>query len=84
MFSFKNIITPILGGGSPLLVITHNIELHRSITQLFCMGAPDNGIGDPGAIALVEALGEMPNLEKLNLCSEFWIVDVPRALTVMR
>ena len=62
------------------MVITHNIESHHSMTQLFCVGAPDNDIGDPGATALVEAFKEMPNLKELKLSSEFWIVDIPRPL----
>ena len=79
LFSFKNIITPILGGNSAVMVITHNIESHHSMTQLFCVGAPGNPIGAPGATALVEAFKNMPSLTKLNLGCELCIVrlDVP-------
>ena len=54
------------------------MESHQSITQLYCVGAPENQIGDPGATALVEAFKKMPNLTQLNLESELCIVDVPR------
>ena len=84
LFSFINIITPILGGDGALLVITHNIESHHSMTQLFCVGAPDKNISDTGATALVEVFKEMANLEKLKLKCELWIVDIPRPLAVMR
>ena len=49
---------------------------HYNTTQLFCVGAPDNRIGDPGATALVEAFKEMPNLTQLNLGCELWTVDI--------
>ena len=48
------------------------------------MGAPGNQIGDPGATALVEAFKDMPNLKELDLASEFWMVDIPGPLAVMR
>ena len=37
-----------------------------------------NKIGASGATALVEALKEMRNLEKLNLEGEFWAVVISR------
>ena len=85
VFSFKNIITPILGGGIPLLGIKHNIESYLSITHscFVWVYVPDNRITDVGATALVEAFKQMPNLEQLNLGGEFWIVDIPRSLTMM-
>ena len=61
-----------------MLVMTHNMESHHSITQLLCVGAPGNRIGDAGATALVEAFKKMPNLTQLNLESELCIVDVAR------
>ena len=78
VFSFKNIITSILGGGIPLLGIKHNIESYLSITHscLVWVYVPGNAITDVGATALVEALKEMPNLKELNLKGEFWIVDI--------
>ena len=54
------------------------MESHQNITQLFCVGAPDNGIGAAGATALVEAFKKMPNLTQLNLKGELCIVDVAR------
>ena len=72
LFSFKNIITPILGGGIPLLGIKHNIESYLSITHscFLWVYVPDNIISDVGAAALAEAFKEMPNLEKLNLAGQ--------------
>ena len=72
----KNGIIPILGGDSPLLVITHDVESHHSITQLFCVGAPGNRNGDAGATAPVEAFKKMPNLTQLKLGGELWIFDI--------
>ena len=42
------------------------------------MDVSDNKIGDSGATALVEALKEMRNLEKLNLWGEFWAFVISR------
>ena len=42
------------------------------------MDVPENKIGASGAPALVEALKEMRNLEKLNLRGEFWAVVISR------
>ena len=39
--------------------------------SLVCMDALGNGIGDGGAVALVEGLKGLPNLEKLVLHGEF-------------
>ena len=47
------------------------------------MNEPGNNIGAAGATALVEGLKEMKNLSNLNLQSEFWMVGIPRSLTVM-
>ena len=85
LFSFKNIITPILGGGIPLLGIKHNIESYLSITHscFVWVYVPGNRITDVGATALVEAFKQMPNLEDLNLYGECWIVDILGSLIVM-
>ena len=48
------------------------------------MDAPDNKIGDAGAVALVEGLKELKSMEKLNLYSEFLMVGVARSLGVVR
>ena len=53
------------------------MESHQNITQLFCVGAPDNQIGALGATALVEAFKQTPNLTQLNLVGELCIVDAP-------
>ena len=72
LFSFKNIITPILGGGIPLLGIKHNIESYLSITHscLLWVYVPGNVIGDVGATALAETFKEMPNLKELDFAGE--------------
>ena len=50
------------------------------------MDVSDNEIGDSGATALVEALKETRNLEKLYLRGEFWAFVISRcdARVVMR
>ena len=58
--------------GSP-----NSISRHYS-HSLFRADVPGNKIGDAGATAVVEALKEMRNLEKLNLDSEFWVVVISR------
>ena len=85
VFSFKNIITPILGGGIPLLGIKHNIKSYLSITHscFVWVYVPGNEITDVGATALVEAFKQMPNLEELDLGGECWIVGIPRSLSVL-
>ena len=72
LFSFKNIITPTIGGDIPLLGIKRNIESYVSITHscFLWVYVPGNEIADAGATALVEAFKEMPNLEKLHLSGE--------------
>ena len=47
------------------------------------MDVPGNKIGDSGAIALVEALKEMRNLEKLYLHSECCMVGIACEVVVM-
>ena len=42
------------------------------------MDVLDNGIGDSGATALVEALKEMRNLKNLHLRCEFWAFVISR------
>ena len=56
--------------------ITH----YRAITptHCFCVDVAGNQMGVSGATALVEALKEMRNLEKLNLGSEFWAFVISR------
>ena len=57
---------------------SHNSLSRNHSDSLFCVDVPVNIIGDSGATALVEALKEMRNLEKLDLCSEFWAVVISR------
>ena len=64
-------------------VCTYSHSDHLSTTQLCCVNEPGNRIRDAGATALVEGLKEMKNLENLNLLCEFWMVGIPRSLTVM-
>ena len=48
------------------------------------MYVPENLIADAGAIALVEAFKEMPNLKELNLRGEFWMVASSLLLNAIR
>ena len=47
------------------------------------MNEPANEIGAAGATALVEGLKEVKNIKELHLAGEFWMVGIPRSLTVM-
>ena len=57
---------------------SHNSLSRNHSDSLFCVDVPDNEIGDSGATALVEALKEMRNLEKLYFYSEFWAFVISR------
>ena len=48
--------------------------------SLVCMDALDNNIGEGGAVALVEGLKGMPQLEKLDLAGEFSMYGIARSL----
>ena len=47
------------------------------------MDAPDNAIGDAGAVALATGLKEMTNLKELNLSCECCMVGIVCEVAVM-
>ena len=57
---------------------THDPIWCNHSDALFRVDVPDNEIGDSGATALVEALKEMRNIEKLYLHGEFCTVAISR------
>ena len=63
--------------------MTHYLCSHCSAITSAVAQKTVNGIGDAGATALVEALKETKNLEKLNLYGEFWMVGIARSLSLM-